>query len=77
DLAYLRAHGRNAEGYTRGTAVAERFAHQYRDEELAEIGERAQALAEEAGQVRVMFNNNRGGDAPKAAERMRELLGQA
>ena len=24
-----------------------------------------------------MFNNNRGSDAPVAAERMRELLGQA
>jgi uncharacterized protein YecE (DUF72 family) len=26
--------------------------------------------------VRMMFNNNRGGDAPTAAQRMRELLGQ-
>jgi hypothetical protein len=25
--------------------------------------------------VRLMFNNNRGSDAPVAAERMRELLG--
>jgi uncharacterized protein YecE (DUF72 family) len=24
----------------------------------------------------MMFNNNRGGDAPAAAQRMRELLGQ-
>ncbi|HEU4657847.1 MAG TPA: DUF72 domain-containing protein [Capillimicrobium sp.] len=76
DLAYLRAHGRNAEGYTRGRSVPERFGWQYSDRELAEIGDRVQELAGDAGEVRVMFNNNRGADAPKAAERMRELLGQ-
>lgn len=76
DLAYLRAHGRNAEGYTRGRSVAERFGYQYTDAELGEIGERAEELAGEAQEVRVMFNNNRGSDAPKSAERMRELLGQ-
>jgi uncharacterized protein YecE (DUF72 family) len=78
-LAYLRAHGRNLEGYTRGRTVAERFAHRYSDEELGEIRARAEWLAEQAGpdgQVRLMFNNNRGSDAPVAAERMRELLGQ-
>jgi uncharacterized protein YecE (DUF72 family) len=77
DLAYLRAHGRNAEGYVRGRSVAERFAYRYADEELEEIGARANALAEQAERVHVMFNNNRGSDAPVSAERMRELLGQA
>jgi uncharacterized protein YecE (DUF72 family) len=79
-LAYFRAHGRNLEGYTRGRTVAERFAHRYTDEELGEIKERAQWLAEQAGPdgaVHLMFNNNRGSDAPLAAERMRELLGRA
>jgi uncharacterized protein YecE (DUF72 family) len=75
-VAYLRAHGRNLEGYTRGHTVAERFAYRYDDDELEELGERAEELAGKAGQVRMMFNNNRGSDAPKAAERMRELLGQ-
>ena len=32
--------------------------------------------AEEAGEVHVMFNNNRDDDAPTAATRMRALLGQ-
>ena len=76
-LAYLRAHGRNAEGYVKGGTVAERFAWRYSDEELAGIARRARALAEEAGeggQVRLMFNNNRGADAPAAATRARELL---
>jgi uncharacterized protein YecE (DUF72 family) len=76
DVAYLRAHGRNLKGYVSGRSVAERFAHRYSDKELGEIRERAEELAGEVGgQVRIYFNNNRGNDAPLAAERMRELLG--
>jgi uncharacterized protein YecE (DUF72 family) len=75
-VAYIRAHGRNAEGYVRGRSVAERFAYRYPDEELEEIGARARELAQGAEQVRLHFNNNRGSDAPVAAERMRQLLGQ-
>ena len=74
DLAYLRAHGRNAEGYLRGRSVAERFAWDYADDELRELQGRAEGLAQEAQEVRMMFNNNRGSDAPRAAERMKELL---
>jgi uncharacterized protein YecE (DUF72 family) len=76
DVAYLRAHGRNAEGYISGRSVAERFGYEYSDDELREIGGRAGDLAAEAAVVNVMFNNNRGADAPVAARRMRELLGQ-
>jgi uncharacterized protein YecE (DUF72 family) len=76
DVAYLRAHGRNVEGYTRGRSVAERFAYSYDDDELRELGERAGRLAEEVPAVRMMFNNNRGADAPNAAQRMGELLGE-
>jgi uncharacterized protein YecE (DUF72 family) len=54
--------------------VAERFAWRYSDEELEEIGARARELAEQADAVHVLFNNNRGSDAPVAAERMRELF---
>jgi uncharacterized protein YecE (DUF72 family) len=73
-LAYLRAHGRNAEGYTHGRSVAERFAYRYSDAELGELIDRARELAQDADAVHVMFNNNRGDDAPVAAARMRELL---
>jgi uncharacterized protein YecE (DUF72 family) len=76
-VAYLRAHGRNAEGYVRGRSVAERFAYRYPDAELEEIGVRARELAATAREVRLHFNNNRGADAPVAAERMRELLDSA
>jgi uncharacterized protein YecE (DUF72 family) len=76
-LAYLRAHGRNTEGYLTGRSVAERFAWKYSDDELEEIRGRVNSLAEQAGEVHVAFNNNRGDDAPTAAQRFRALLGQA
>ena len=75
-LAYIRAHGRDAHGYTTGKTVAERFGWHYSDDQLEEMKQRALSLAEDALDVRVMFNNNRGADAPTAARRMRQLLGQ-
>jgi uncharacterized protein YecE (DUF72 family) len=77
DLAYMRLHGRNTEGYLRGSSVAERFAWRYDDQELEEIADRVHGMAEQAGEVHVAFNNNRGDDAPTAAQRFRALLGQA
>jgi uncharacterized protein YecE (DUF72 family) len=76
DLAYIRLHGRNAEGYMKGRSVAERFGWEYSDEELREVARRAEGMAEEAGMVHVMFNNNRGADAPTSARRFRTLMGQ-
>jgi uncharacterized protein YecE (DUF72 family) len=76
DLAYVRAHGRNTDGYLGGSSVAERFGWRYADDELEEIGGRARDLAERAGEVHVMFNNNRDDDAPTAAQRFQALLGQ-
>ena len=75
-LGYLRAHGRNTEGYLKGKTVAERFGWVYSEEELEEIRGRAEHLAEQAEAVRVMFNNNRSADAPSSARIMRQLLGQ-
>jgi len=75
-LAYLRAHGRNTEGYLHGKTVAERFGWAYTDDELREIVGRVEGLAKQAHEVRTMFNNNRGADAPSAAGRFRELVGQ-
>jgi uncharacterized protein YecE (DUF72 family) len=76
DLAYLRAHGRNTEGYLKGKTVAERFGWIYSDDELREMAGRAKHLAESAAEVHVAFNNNRSSDAPDAARRFRELIGQ-
>ena len=77
DLAYLRLHGRNPDAYLRGKTVAERFAWRYDDEELEEVAGRVGGMAEQAAEVHVAFNNNRGDDAPTAAQRFRALLGQA
>jgi uncharacterized protein YecE (DUF72 family) len=75
-VAYLRAHGRNTKGYLTGRSVAERFGWKYTDDQLEEIAGRARTLAESAREVHVAFNNNRGDDAPTAAQRFRALLGQ-
>ncbi|MEX1142915.1 MAG: DUF72 domain-containing protein [Thermoleophilaceae bacterium] len=76
DLAYMRIHGRNVQGYLHGKSVAERFGWIYGDDELEEIAGRARTLAEQAREVHVLFNNNRDDDAPSAARRFRALLGQ-
>lgn len=76
DLAYMRLHGRNTEGYLGGKTVAERFGWEYSDDELRGVAGRVHALAELATDTRVFFNNNRGADAPTSARRFRELLGQ-
>jgi uncharacterized protein YecE (DUF72 family) len=76
DLAYVRIHGRNVDGYLHGQSVAERFGWIYGDGELKEIEARVRRLAEDAGEVHVFFNNNRDDDAPTAARRFRALLGQ-
>jgi uncharacterized protein YecE (DUF72 family) len=76
DLAYIRLHGRNAEGYLKGKTVAERFGWDYSDDELREIARRVESMAEQAAAVHVQFNNNRGRDAPSSARRFRQLIGQ-
>lgn len=76
DLAYLRAHGRNAHGFVHGKTVAERFGWVYSEPELRELAARVGDLAGLAQDVRTMFNNNRGADAPQSARRFRELMGQ-
>jgi uncharacterized protein YecE (DUF72 family) len=77
DLAYVRLHGRNTDGYLKGSSVAERFGWRYGDDELEEVAGRVHGMAEHAAEVHVAFNNNRGDDAPTAAQRFRALLGQA
>lgn len=73
-LAYLRAHGRNAKGYVTGRSVAARFDYDYSDKELKEIANRAEKLATVASETHVIYNNNKGSYAPKAAERFRRIV---
>ena len=75
-LAYLRLHGRDPRAYLTGRTVAERFHYDYGDDELGEVADRAHALAGQANEVHVIFNNNSRDFAPLAAERLRQRLGQ-
>ena len=76
-LAYLRLHGRDPQAYLTGKTVAERFHYDYNDAELADVTDRVRALATGAKEVHVVFNNNSRDYAPRAAERLRQRLGQA
>jgi uncharacterized protein YecE (DUF72 family) len=73
DLAYLRAHGRNADAYLRGRTAGERFAYEYSDDELSELADRARQLAQSAATARLMFGN--GEYAMAAARRTHEIVG--
>jgi uncharacterized protein YecE (DUF72 family) len=75
-VAYLRAHGRNPAGFVAGRGGSEPFGWAYDDDELEDLAERAEARAGVVPEVRVMFTSTRGADAPRAARRLRELLGQ-
>lgn len=75
-LAYLRLHGRDPKAYLTGKTVAERFHYDYSDEELGEVADRARHLAANTDEVHVVFNNNSRDFALKAAERLRQRLGQ-
>jgi len=75
-FAYLRLHGRNAEGYLKGKTVAARFDYDYSNAEIGEVAERTRGLAERAQEAHVIFNNNNLDYAPRAATRLRAILGQ-
>ena len=53
-----------------------RFGWRYEEDELEELARRAEEWPSRR-RVHVAFNNNRGDDAPTAAQRFRALLGQA
>ncbi len=73
-LAYVRMHGRNAESWTRGRTVAERFDYSYRTDELEEWVAPVLEMAERAQEVAVVMNNNAKDYALVAADRFRELI---
>jgi uncharacterized protein YecE (DUF72 family) len=72
DLAFLRAHGRDAERYTRGRSAAERFDYAYTDAELDELAGRARALADQAEHVECVLSN--GAHALDAAIGLKQRL---
>jgi uncharacterized protein YecE (DUF72 family) len=77
DFTYLRLHGRDAKAYLTGKTVAARFNYDYSDKEIDEVAERSRKLADEVKEVHVVFNNNNLDYAPRAAIRLRKVLGQS
>lgn len=74
-LAVVRFHGRSTAW---GTSTKEdRFRHTYTPEELAEWTPRVRALAEQAAEVHVLFNNCCADASVRAAQTMRDLLDDA
>jgi len=76
EATYLRLHGRNAKAYVTGKTVAARFDYDYSEKEVADVADRSRKLAQEAGELHVIFNNNNLDYAPRAALRLRTALGQ-
>lgn len=74
-LAVVRFHGRS-EAWGTGTKE-DKFRHSYTPEELSEWTPRLHAMAEQAREVHVLFNNCCGDAAVRAAQSMRDLLGLA
>jgi uncharacterized protein YecE (DUF72 family) len=77
EFGYLRLHGRDAKAYLTGKTVAARFNYDYADKEIDELAERSRKLAREVKDMHVIFNNNNLDYAPRAATRLRAVLGQS
>ena len=74
DLAYLRCHGRNAEGYLKGKTVAARFNYLYDAQEVKDLAARAAKMAAQAPAIHVILNNNADDYAPRNAADLRKVL---
>jgi uncharacterized protein YecE (DUF72 family) len=79
--AVLRLHGRNADGWLRQLrgeqpAVREKYDYLYTEQELVGLLPEVEAMAREAEQVFISFNNNNRAYPVQNALMMRRLLGQ-
>ena len=74
DLAYLRLHGRNLQGYLAGKTVAERFNYLYSDQELEAVAARAAKLAARTSETHVLYNNNASDYALRNAATFQKIL---
>lgn len=72
--AYVRFHGRNAAKWWHHEEPWERYDYLYSKDELLEWLPKIRALASEAGEVYVFFNNCHAGYAAKNALDMKEIL---
>ncbi|WP_204121558.1 MULTISPECIES: DUF72 domain-containing protein [Levilactobacillus] len=76
DLAMVRLHGRNAEGwFNQGQNWRKtRTLYHYSEEELQDFAAMVKRLDQQAKNVCVIFNNNAGRDAAPNAQRLQEIL---
>jgi uncharacterized protein YecE (DUF72 family) len=79
--AVFRLHGRNAEGWLRQLrgeepAVREKYDYLYSERELRELSAEIDAIAEDAGEVYVSFNNNNRDYPVRNALTLKRMLGQ-
>ena len=77
ELAVVRLHGRNAQGwFNQGTDWRKtRTLYRYSEPELQDIAVLVKRVAQHAQQVCVIFNNNSAKDAAPNALRLQEILG--
>jgi uncharacterized protein YecE (DUF72 family) len=75
-LAVVRLHGRNAETWTaKGlSASSERFNYEYAEEELQELADRTEKLAEEVFDLQVLVNVNFEDQGIRAAQRLAAMM---
>lgn len=75
EVAVVRFHGRNRETWERASRVAsERFDYYYSPEELEEWLPRLHYLTENAAEVHILFNTNKGDQGVANARLMQSLL---
>jgi uncharacterized protein YecE (DUF72 family) len=74
-LSVVRFHGRNAKTwYKKVERTADRFDYLYSEAEILEWVPKVRELAEQAREIHVLFNNNKGDYAVRNAHQLRLLL---
>jgi uncharacterized protein YecE (DUF72 family) len=81
DMAVMRLHGRNADGWARQVrgeepAVREKYDYLYTEAELGEMRPEIEELTLDAGEVYVLFNNNNRAYPVQNALMLRRMLGE-
>lgn len=80
DIAFVRYHGRNTQGWTKKDMTDQewrdvRYLYDYNQQELQDLAHKVEILAQKAKTVYVVFNNNSGGHAAKNAKTYQQMLG--
>nr|WP_263313907.1 DUF72 domain-containing protein [Mammaliicoccus sp. Marseille-Q6498] len=79
DVAFVRYHGRNVNGWTKKDMTDQewrdvRYLYDYNETELKGLSEKVKILNHKAKEIYVVFNNNSGGHAAQNAKSYQNLL---